>query len=87
MLYIGSTHELAERIYFHKRRLVPGFTKKYNVDRLVYFEALSGMEAAIKREAQLKGIRRARKEALTMRLNPLWSDLCETVCEGQYKRV
>ena len=73
--YVGSTDELKKRMYFHKRRLIPGFTKKYNVDQLVYFEECSSTEEAIVREKQIKGYRREKKNILIEHMNPDWRDL------------
>jgi putative endonuclease len=79
VVYIGSTDELIKRIYFHKKRLIPGFTKKYNVDRLVYFEQCNSTEQALKREKQIKGYRREKKIHLIQEMNPAWIDLYETL--------
>ena len=75
VLYIGSTANLRERLLQHKRRLIPGFTKKYNVYRLVYFEEKSTIHQAVERERQLKGLSRAKKEALIETVNPERKDL------------
>lgn len=75
VLYIGSTEDLKKRIYHHKHRLVPGFTKKYNVHRLVYYELHPDKDAARAREKQLKGKSRAKKNALVESINPSWDDL------------
>jgi putative endonuclease len=75
VLYTGVTANLKERLYLHKKRLVPGFTKKYNVDRLMYFESFSSIEAARERERQLKGKSRAKKNAIIEASNPLWFEL------------
>lgn len=75
VMYIGSTEDLGTRLYQHKRRLIPGFTKKYNVDRLVYFEEHSSVELAEAREKALKGKTRAKKNALVESVNPGWNDL------------
>lgn len=69
VLYTGSTNDLRKRLCHHKRRLVPGFTKKYNVHKLVYFEALPNMEAARRREREIKGMTRIKKEGLIDRMN------------------
>lgn len=79
VLYVGCTNDLRKRLYHHKHRLVPGFTKRYNVHRLVYFERLSDMEAARQREQQIKGINRIKKEVLINTLNPSWRELLETL--------
>lgn len=83
VLYVGSTSDLPKRLYHHRHRLVPGFTKKYNVHRLVYFEVLPDMEAARHRERAVKGINRARKEVLITALNPLWQDLYDALVSGR----
>lgn len=70
VLYVGCTNDLRKRLVHHKRRLVPGFTKKYHVHRLVYFERLPAMDAARRRERQLKGLSRAKKKALIDVANP-----------------
>jgi len=75
VLYIGVTNNLQRRIYEHKQKLVPGFTEKYNVNKLVYFEQTEDIIAAISREKQLKKWRREKKNALVNSLNPGWQDL------------
>jgi putative endonuclease len=60
-LYVGVTNDLERRVYEHKQKLVPGFTTKYNIDRLVYFEATEDVQAAISREKQVKGWLRSKK--------------------------
>jgi putative endonuclease len=79
VLYIGATDDLRKRTYFHKRRLIAGFTKKYNVDRLVYFEQHDNSEASLARERQLKGYRCEKKIQLIQKMNPNWDDLYETL--------
>jgi len=74
-LYIGVTSDLERRVYEHKEGLCPGFTSKYKLTRLVYFEATSDVHAAITREKQIKGWLRQRKLALVESLNPEWNDL------------
>jgi putative endonuclease len=74
-LYTGITNDLERRVYEHKQKLVPGFTAKYNIDRLVYFEATQDVHAAISREKQIKGWLRAKKIALIESMNPEWGDL------------
>lgn len=74
-LYIGLTNDLMKRIYEHKEKFVDGFTKRYSINRLVYYESSENVESAITREKQLKGWRRARKIALIESVNPEWKDL------------
>ena len=75
VLYIGVTNDINRRIYEHKNKLVDGFTKKYNVSKLVYLEEVSDVKAAITREKQLKGWNRQKKEVLINNMNPEWKDL------------
>ena len=77
-LYIGVTNDLARRIYKHRNGLTPGFTRQYNVDRLVYFEPADSPISAIAREKQIKGWVRRRKIALIEESNPNWRDLSES---------
>jgi putative endonuclease len=74
-LYTGVTNDLERRVYEHTQKLVPGFTAKYNITRLVYFEATGDVEVAISREKQIKGWLRRRKIALIESVNPEWKDL------------
>ena len=74
-LYIGVTGDLARRLYQHRTRTVPGFARRYFVDRLVYVEATSDVNAAIAREKQIKRWTRAKKVALIEAANPEWRDL------------
>jgi putative endonuclease len=76
-LYTGVTNNLERRIYEHKHHLVKGFTNKYNIDKLVYFEETSDINAAISREKQIKGWLRKKKIALIESLNPGWKDLSQ----------
>ena len=78
-LYIGVTGNLAKRLYEHKNQLVSGFTKTYNLHKLVYYEATQDVRSAIAREKQLKGWTRAKKNALINRMNPQWNDLSDIV--------
>lgn len=79
VMYIGYTNNLRERLYFHKRRLIPGFTKKYNVDRLVYYESFSNKEKAKQRESQIKGYSRNKKNDLVAKFNFELKDLYNQV--------
>jgi len=74
-LYIGVTNDLVRRLAEHRLKSVDGFTKKYEVDRLVYFEQFDDIEFAIKREKRLKKWNRAWKIRLIEELNPNWDDL------------
>lgn len=80
VLYTGVTNDLIRRVYEHKNKMVAGFTQKYNVDRLVYFEACSDIMAAIAREKQIKGWSRKKKDDLVNALNPEWEDLYRSIC-------
>lgn len=74
-LYIGVTSDLNRRVYEHQHRLVPGFTSKYHVDRLVYFEEATDPASAITRKKELKGWLRSKKVGLVESANPRWTDL------------
>ncbi len=76
-LYVGMTNNLIRRLDEHKNGVVEGFTKKYNVHKLVYFEATSDVNVAIEREKQLKLWSRKKKEFLINLNNPIWRDLSE----------
>ncbi|MFT7879946.1 MAG: GIY-YIG nuclease family protein [Sulfurimonas sp.] len=78
-LYIGVTSELAKRVHEHKTKVVSGFSKQYNLDKLVYYEILDSIEEAIKREKQLKNWHRQWKVELIENKNPEWNDLYESV--------
>ena len=75
MVYIGMTNNLARRVYEHKNKFVDGFTKRYIVDKLVYFEETNDVNTAIKREKQIKKWRREKKNNLIEAINPNWEDL------------
>ena len=74
-LYIGVTNNLTKRVYEHKENLVEGFTKKYNIHMLVHYEMTADVNAAIKREKQLKKWNRQWKIDLIKKDNPYWNDL------------
>jgi putative endonuclease len=76
-LYTGVTNNLERRVYEHKHKLLPGFTSKYNITKLVYYEAGDDISVAIAREKQIKGWLRAKKIALIENMNPEWKDLSE----------
>ena len=75
VLYIGVTNDLASRVWQHQHGDVAAFTKRYNVDRLVYYELYENPSDAIAREKELKAWRRSKKNALVETLNPKWVDL------------
>jgi putative endonuclease len=75
VLYTGVTNNIQRRVYEHKEKLVPGFTKKYNIDKLVYFEISNDIQSAIFREKQIKAGSRAKKLMLIETANPEWQDL------------
>ena len=79
VLYTGMTNNLKERVYQHKQKLVEGFTKKYNVTKLVYFEVFDDVASAIKREKQIKAGQRRKKEQLINGINKEWDDLYDTL--------
>ena len=74
-LYVGVTNDLVRRVYEHKRKLVKGFTAKYNVSWLAYYEQTTDISSAIAREKQIKAWRRSKKLALVESVNPRWEDL------------
>ncbi len=76
-LYIGVTNTLQRRVYEHQHHLVAGFTSRYHITRLVYFEETSDVYAALAREKQIKGWLRAKKMALIESINPEWRDVSE----------
>jgi len=77
VLYVGVTNDLARRIAEHRSGLFPGFSRKYHLHKLVYYEQTNEIAAAIAREKQIKGWTRARKIALIESTNPDWNDLAE----------
>jgi putative endonuclease len=74
-LYVGMTNDLVRRVYEHKQKRMPGFTARYNLTELVYFEEAAHPQIAVAREKELKGWRRSRKVALVSAANPTWRDL------------
>ena len=75
VMYIGVTNDIKRRVYEHKTGLLEGFTRKYNVHKLVYVEHCHDVCAAIEREKQLKGWSRSKKNELVQRVNPEWKEL------------
>jgi putative endonuclease len=80
-IYIGVTSDIVRRIYQHKSGEIEGFTSKYKVDKLVYYEIFDSIEDAIAREKQLKGWSRKKKNILIERQNPEWKDLWNEIIE------
>jgi putative endonuclease len=77
VMYVGVTSNLERRVYEHKTKQVQGFTKKYNVNRQVYFEETQDVHSAIAREKEIKKWRREKKNHLVVAVNPEWKDLSE----------
>jgi putative endonuclease len=75
VLYTGVTNDLARRIYEHREKKVRGFTSRYNLKKLVFFESNTDINAAIAREKEIKGWVRSKKDALIATMNPDWNDL------------
>jgi putative endonuclease len=76
-LYTGVTNDLKRRVYQHKHKLIEGFTEKYDITRLVYYEETQDVQTAIAREKEIKGWRRSKKLELIKSLNPTWQDLSD----------
>jgi len=74
-LYTGVTNNIVRRVYDHKHKLIAGFTSKYNITQLVYYEETNDVQSALAREKQIKGWLRERKTALIRSVNPRWLDL------------
>jgi putative endonuclease len=77
VLYTGVTNNLERRVFEHKQKLLKGFTQKYNVKKIVYFETTENIQNAIEREKQIKGWTRQKKNQLINDTNPAWNDLSE----------
>ena len=75
LLYTGVTNNLERRVYEHRNKLIKGFTYKYNVNKLVYYDCTDDVNSAIAREKQIKGWTRQKKNALVESMNPEWKDL------------
>jgi len=78
-LYTGVTNDLKRRVYEHKNKLVEGFTRKYNINKLVYYEIYEDIHEAIAREKQIKGGSRAKKISLIEEMNHDWKDLYDEI--------
>ena len=79
-IYVGVTNDIARRIYEHLTKVIKGFTSKYNITRLVWFEIYEDPISAISREKELKKWKRSWKIQLIEAQNPLWDDLYESIC-------
>ena len=79
-IYVGITNDLARRVYEHRIKAVPGFTAKYNITQLVWFEVYDDPISAISRERELKKWKRAWKIQLIEKDNPNWNDVYESIC-------
>jgi len=77
MLYVGVTNNLERRVFEHKMKLIPGFTERYGLTKLVYYESTGDVREAISREKEIKGWVRRKKTALINSFNPEWKDLSE----------
>jgi len=77
VIYVGMTNDLERRIYEHKNKIFEGFSKKYNLNKLVYYEYTNDVNAAIQREKQIKKWRREKKNSLVESRNPEWKDLAD----------
>ena len=84
VMYVGVTNNLKRRLYEHKNELVDGFTKKYHVHKLVYYESYSDVKIAILREKRIKGLLRSRKNELVETINPTWIDLSSTLFPNEF---
>jgi putative endonuclease len=77
VIYVGVTNDLVRRVWEHRTGIVAGFTRRYGVDKLVYYESCADPEHAISREKQIKGWARVKKVAMIESMNPNWNDLAE----------
>jgi putative endonuclease len=82
VLYIGITGDLEGRLHEHREKLLEGFTKQYQANKLLFYEDYPDPRSAIAREKQLKGWRRSKKIALIATMNPRWNDLFDAMIEG-----
>ena len=79
VIYVGMTNDLERRIYEHKNKIFEGFSKKYNLNKLVYYEHTNDVNAAIRREKEIKKWRREKKNKLIESMNSEWKDLAEEI--------
>jgi len=78
-MYVGVTNDLKRRVYEHQNKLVKGFTEKYNVNKLVYYEQTNNVITALTREKEIKKWRREKKNTLVFSGNPEWNDLSKKI--------
>jgi len=86
-LYIGVTNDLVRRVHEHKTKCIEGFTTKYNLTQLIYYEAGADIREAIAREKQLKGWRRSKKLSLINSSNPEWNDLSDAWFDSARREI
>ncbi len=79
VMYVGITNDLKRRVYEHKNKLLKGFTEKYNINKLVYYEQTNDVITALNREKEIKKWRREKKNNLVERINPNWDDLSSAI--------
>ena len=79
VVYVGVTSDLMRRVYEHKNKLIKGFTEKYNINKLIYFEETQDIYTALNREKEIKRWRRGKKNQLVEQANPQWKDLSEEI--------
>ncbi|MDX9917641.1 MAG: GIY-YIG nuclease family protein [Gudongella sp.] len=79
VIYTGVTNDLGRRVYEHKNKLVEGFTEKYNVNKLVYYDLIEDIIVAISREKEIKGWKREKKDELINSFNPKWKDMSKDI--------
>ena len=77
VMYVGVTNDLSRRLYEHKNKLIKGFTEKYNLNKLVYFEETRDVQSALAREKEIKKRRREKKDALVQSVNPELRDISD----------
>ena len=87
VMYIGMTNNLMRRLYEHKNSSIEGFTKKYHVHKLVYYEEYKTPMEAIKREKQLKNWSRSKKDSLIKNVNPAFNDLADQLFPGVFSNI
>lgn len=79
VLYTGMTSDLSQRVWTHKEKFVKGFTSRYRINKLVYYELTTDVMSAIQREKQIKGWLRVKKKRLITKMNPKWKDLSDNI--------